>query len=97
MITVKFFFDGELSKIIEKYADHKVLSVVLSKEVPREKLEKLADVVEVEYPKVVFSVKRKEVSTKAAQILKELPVEDLNIEEVEIEEIIRRLFGEKGS
>lgn len=93
----KVLFDGQLDKIIEKYADHKILSVVLAKDIPREKLEKLAEVVTVEYPKVVFSVKRKEVSSKAAQILKELPVEDLNIEEVEIEEIIRRLFGEKGS
>lgn len=93
----KVLFDGKLEKIIEKYADHKILSVVLSKDVPLEKLEKLASVTEYESPKVVFSVKRSEVSSKAAQILKELPVEDLNIEEVEIEEIIRRLFGEKGS
>lgn len=92
----KVLFDGLLDEIIKKFADHKILSVVLAKEITREKLEKIGQIVTYEYPKAVISVKRDKVSEAASKLLKDFPVDDLNIEEVEIEEIIRQVFQSKG-
>lgn len=86
-------FDGLLSEIYEKYADHKVISAVFSKEVDFKKLEKIGLVKEVNPPRSIIWVKREAVSAASAELLQNFPVEDLNIEEVPIESIIREIFA----
>jgi len=76
----KIVFDGQLSEIIEKYADHKILSVVFSKEFDVKKLDKVGKVREFNFPKAVIAVKREAASMAAAELLRRFPVEDLNIE-----------------
>jgi ABC-2 type transport system ATP-binding protein len=88
----KLIFDGELDEIIRKFADHKLLTVVLAKQVDPEKLKEIGTVKEFDYPKVVISVKRSATSVAAAELLQHFPVADLNIEEPEIEDIIREVF-----
>ncbi len=65
----KIVFDGKLADIIEKYADHKVLSVVFQKGVRREELAKVGSVVEYSYPKAVIKVPRHESSRRAAEVI----------------------------
>jgi len=91
----KLVFDGKLEEIIKRYASRKVISIVLSKEIDPKKLEEVGDIKEFAYPRVVFSVKRKDASAITAQVLEKLPVSDLNVEEPPIEEIIRELFTGK--
>lgn len=91
----KTVFDGELAEIVERYADHKILSVVFSKEIDPKKLEEIGEVKEFDYPKAVISVKREASSLAAAELLQHFPVADLNVEEVPIEEIIREVFTGK--
>lgn len=91
----KIVFDGDLSEIVEKYADHKLLSVVLAKDIDPKKLEEIGKVKEYEFPKAVISVKREVASVAAAELLQHFPVADLNIEEVPIEDIIREVFTGK--
>jgi ABC-2 type transport system ATP-binding protein len=91
----KLIFDGQLSEITHKYADHKIISAILAKEIDAKKLEKVGTVKEYAFPKVVFSVKREAASLAAAELLQHFPVADLNIEEVPIEEIIREVFTGK--
>ncbi|MGB9706806.1 MAG: ABC transporter ATP-binding protein, partial [Microgenomates group bacterium] len=92
----KLVFDGQLSEIVQKYTDHKLISVILAKEVDPKILNGVAKVKEFSYPKLVYSVKRDEVSEITAKVLEELPVADLNIEEPPIEDIIRELFTGKN-
>jgi ABC-2 type transport system ATP-binding protein len=92
----KIVFDGQLEEIIKKYADHKVISVILAKEVDHKKLENLGELKEYSYPKAVIAVRREKTSIVAAQVLDKLPVADLNIEEPAIEDIIRELFTGKN-
>jgi len=89
----KILFDGKLDQIIKKFADHKQITLVLSKEVQKEKFEKIGKVLEFDFPKVVVTVQRSKVSDAAAKLLKEFPVEDLNIEEAKLEDIIRDVFS----
>lgn len=91
----KIVFDGQLDEIVKKYADQKRISITLAKEVDPKKIKTIGGVKEFDYPRLVISVKRKQVSDVAAQILEKLPVADLNIEEPAIEDIIRELFTNK--
>lgn len=92
----KIVFDGQLEEIIKKYADHKIISIILAKEVDPKRLEGIGKIKEFEYPKLVFLVKRSQASVVASQVLDELPIADLNIEEPAIEDIIRELFTGKN-
>jgi ABC-2 type transport system ATP-binding protein len=91
----KLIFDGKLADIIKKYADHKLLTIVFDKEPSRAKLEKFGTIKEFESPKVILSVKRTEAPKIAAKILEDFSVDDLNIEEPQIEDIIREVFTGK--
>ncbi|MCX6724730.1 MAG: ABC transporter, partial [Candidatus Shapirobacteria bacterium] len=79
-----------------KYAEHKLISVVLNEKVELKKLKEIGEIKEFVYPHVNFEVKKQQTSILAAKILEELPVADLNIEEPPIEEIIRDLFTKKN-
>lgn len=94
----RVLFDGELAEIVRKFADHKILSVVLDKELSRhqlEKLEVLGGVKEYNYPKLVLMVPREHSNKVASKLLQSYPVADLNIEESQIEDIIREVFTGK--
>lgn len=88
-------FDGQLSEIIQKYADHKLVSLILNKEVDPKVVAKVFPVKEFNYPKLVLMVKREQVASLTARALQELPVADLSIEEPAIEDVIRELFTGK--
>jgi len=92
----KLVFDGRLSEITQKYADHKLISVILAQEVEEKVIKSLGEIREFSFPKLVYFVKRDEVSKIAAKVLENLPVADLNIEEPPIEDIIRELFTGKN-
>ena len=94
----KKLFDGELEKIIRKYADHKLLSVVLDKELTQRQvdhLKTLGGVKEYEYPKLTLMVSRENSNKVASKLLQSYPVADLNIEESSLEDIIREVFTGK--
>lgn len=89
-------FDGELQKIIDEFARNKILSVILSEEVSREKLAKYGEVREYEYPKATVLVDRTKAAAVAGRMLSELSIADVNIEEPSIEAIIREVFERKS-
>ena len=94
----KVLFDGQLDEIVRKFADHKVLSMVLDKELSRrqiENLSKLGGVKEYSYPKLILQVPREHSNRVASKLLQSYPVADLNIEESQIEDIIREVFTGK--
>ncbi len=91
----KVVFDGALAEIVDKYADHKFLSVVFAKEIDPKKLADIGKVKDYDFPKATLSVKRETASVAAAQLLQKFPVADLNVEEAPIDDIIRELFTGK--
>jgi ABC-2 type transport system ATP-binding protein len=91
----RLIFDGLLEEITKRYADHKLLKIVFSKKINAKKLSKVAEVKEYAYPSAVLRVKRGASNAAAAQLLKDFPVADLNIEEPQIEDIIREVFTGK--
>jgi len=92
----KLVFDGQLEKIIKRYTDHKIISVILSKKVDRKKLLALEKMTDYNFPEVKFIIDKKKIAETSGKILSALPVVDINIEEPPIEEIIRDLFTHKN-
>lgn len=92
----KILYDGKLESIVKKYAKNKSITAVFEKPVALEKVKQLGEVVSFEPTKAVISVSREKSNHVASKLLENFPVEDLNIEEPNIEEIIRDVFSHKG-
>lgn len=88
----KILYDGQLDAIVKKHATHKTISLTLNKHINKEDISKLGIIKSYDYPKLYLSVAIGESNKIAARILEHYPVEDLNIEEPDIEEIIRDVF-----
>lgn len=94
----KVLFDGLLDDIVRKFADHKVLSMVLDKELSRKQIEHLTTLGGVktyEFPQLILQVPRENSNKVAAKLLQSYPVADLNIEESQLEDIVREIFTGK--
>ena len=89
----KIMYDGKLDSLVKRFAKHKLLSVLLDAYVPPDKFLAIGELVSYEYPKAVIKVKRNASSAAAAELLQKFPVDDLNIEEPDIEDVIRDVFA----
>ncbi len=91
----KIIYDGQLDDLIKKYANHKLLTVIFANgEITKAQIEVYGEVVEIDTYKAVLKISREQVKNVAAQILSsELPVDDILIDEVEVDEVIRKIFS----
>lgn len=85
-------YDGALEALMNKYVDHKVLTMTFTEAVKKNDLEKYGEVQEYAPLRVVLHTAKDEVKKSAAAILTKLPVDDILIGEVPVEEVIRRIF-----
>ena len=87
-------YDGELEVLIKKHAPHKVLDITFDNKINKSDLEKFGNVVKCDSYSARIEVERERVKEVAVQILSsDLAVDDLLINEVDIDEIIRKVFG----
>ncbi len=90
----RLFFDGPLTAILERFADSKFVTVHSDAPPPvLERLRALGEVVELQPGRVRLRVRRDQVVAVCKRLLDEVPVRDLDIAEMPIEDIIRRLFS----
>jgi ABC-2 type transport system ATP-binding protein len=91
----KIFFDGPLSDIVDRFADFKLITFECQGQdwPPSADLSKYGEVVERRSNRVQVKVKRDRVIEVCKALLDELPVTDLDIQEVPIEEVIRKIFA----
>jgi ABC-2 type transport system ATP-binding protein len=89
------FFDGQLSDVLDRFADFKVITIQCEggADCPAQQLEKYGEVVEQRSGHIRLKVKRDRVIAVCKALLDELPVTDIDIQEVPIEEVIRRIFA----
>lgn len=88
----RILYDGKLDHLVRRFAKYKLLSIVLEKYMSHEKLQQVGEIVLYDFPKAILKVPRKDSNIAAAKLLQKFPVEDLNIEEPDIEDIIRDVF-----
>ena len=89
------FFDGRLSEVLDRFADFKLITIQCGGggKCPAENLKKYGDVVEHSEAAIKLKVKRDRVIAVCKALLDELPVSDIDIQEVPIEDIIRQIFA----
>lgn len=92
----KIFFDGELSDLVKKFAPYKVIRVIFQDYVDPKKLEGFGTIREFTYPELILHVPIEQTGEIAGKILKSFSVEDVNVEDPQMEEIVRDLFVKAG-
>jgi ABC-2 type transport system ATP-binding protein len=88
------FFDGQLEQVLDRFADFKLVTIrcVAGSFCPGDHLARYGEVVEHSEALIRLKVKRDRVIQVCRALLDELPVSDIDIEEVPIEDIIRQIF-----
>ena len=89
----RILYDGALDRLVERYAGHKIVRVRFTTPVAASDLRALGTVVRADEASATLEVPRANVAASAAALLRSYPVADLNVEEVAIDDIIRRLFS----
>lgn len=89
----KILYDGTLTQLVKKFAKYKVLSIILESYIPPDALREVGELVTYDFPRAVIRVPRSASNVAAAQLLQKFPVDDLNIEEPDIEDVIRDVFS----
>ncbi|QQG42057.1 MAG: ATP-binding cassette domain-containing protein [Candidatus Woesebacteria bacterium] len=88
----KVLFDGAFEELVEKFAKEKIIKATLAKDDGIADLEKIGKVRKLTFPQVVIEVPRNAIAVAAAELLQNFPVDDLTIEEIPIEDVIRKVF-----
>ncbi len=89
------FFDGRLGDVVDRFADSKVITIQCDQKFnsAAADLARYGEVIEQSPGNIRLKVKRDRVISVCKALLDELPVNDIDIQEVPIEEVIRRIFA----
>jgi viologen exporter family transport system ATP-binding protein len=92
------FFDGQLSQVVDRFADSKLVTIQCEGGVhcSPEHLARYGEIVEQSPVRIRLNVKRERVIAVCKALLDDLPVSDIDIQEVPIEEVIRRIFARQN-
>ena len=95
----RIFFDGQLNDLLDRFADFKLVTVHLGGDdtLPLLEMSEFGQVVEYKFGCIKLNVKRDQVIQTCKTLLERLPVIDLDIEEVAVEDVVRNIFaGQRG-
>lgn len=89
------FFDGRLSEILDRFADSKLVTISCgaAANCQNADLSKYGEVLERTSDSIKLKVKRDRVIAVCKALLDDLPVSDIDIQEVPIEDVIRQIFA----
>ena len=89
------FFDGRLSEVVDRFADSKLITIQCegAAKCSAEDLSRYGEIIAQNPGNIQIKVKRDRVIPVCKALLDELPVSDIDIQEVPIEEVIRRIFA----
>jgi ABC-2 type transport system ATP-binding protein len=92
------FFDGRLGEVVDRFAGFKLITIQCAEHADPgpERLARYGEVVERTSVSVKLKVTRDRVIPVCKALLDELPVRDIDIQEVPIEDVIRQIFARSG-
>jgi len=85
-------YDGGLKKLIDQHIHHKILEVTFTELVDERRLDGFGTIKEKTPTRVVMEVPKTEAKQVAIKLLNDFPVDDILINEVEIDQVIRNVF-----
>ncbi len=88
----ELIYDGKLAKLIDGYIDHKILEVTFTEEVAEDRFKEFGTIKEYTKRRVVMEVPKIQAKQVAIQLLNTFPVDDILINEVNIDDVIRKIF-----
>jgi len=91
----KIIFDGELGRLARQHAPYKLIKVILQRHIEESAFRTLGRVAKFQYPELILISPNEKISEVTSRLLKQLPIEDLTIQDPEIEDIIREIFSSK--
>jgi ABC-2 type transport system ATP-binding protein len=95
----QLFFDGSLADVMDEFAHSKLVTVHFDEELEAspDHLEGFGDVLEQTPDRIKLQVPRARVLPVCRALLQRLPVADIDIEEVPIEDVIGNIFTRGGA
>jgi len=88
----RLLYDGALEGLLDRFAPYREVGLTLKHPLPREAFLPFGEVRELEGREVRLLVPRERLTERVAEILKRLPVEDLEVRDPPLEEVIARVF-----
>jgi len=91
----KISFDGRLGEIIDRFADFKIVTISwqTGANFPAVDFNRFGELVENSANRIQLKVKRDQVIAVCKELLDKVPVNDIDIQEVPIEDVIRQIFA----
>lgn len=88
-------YDGKLKQLTDQYIDHKIIEVSFTEPVAQDQLTKLAQVQEYSSERALLKIPKDQVKQVAVELMTKFPVDDILINEMQIEEVVRNIFSKK--
>lgn len=89
----KIIYDGDLEAVVKRFVKDKYISMRFLKSVSESELKKFGKVVSYDDSSATVSVPRSEVPKLSAQMLEKLPVDDVDIKEMDLDDVVRLIFA----
>ncbi len=93
----RIFFDGRLGEVVDRFADSKLITIQSEGGVKLSAAQIAAygKIISEEVGRIQLEVKRDRVIPVCKALLDEIPIRDIDIEEIPIEEVVRRIFARR--
>ncbi len=88
----RIIYDGDLEKIVRKYVKEKNIFLRFLTPVEKKDLEKFGNILEFDGDTTTISVPRSDVPKISAKMLESLPVDDVDIKEMDLDDVVRLIF-----
>ncbi len=89
----KILFDGKVADLVKRYVNYKVIHFEFKDPVRKGDLVNLGKLEYFDGKRGKIHVKREDLTKIASKLLKSFPIEDIDIEEVSLEDIVRTIFN----
>lgn len=86
-------YDNSYAGLVKKYAQEKQIEVFFEKKVYKKDLLKYAKILEYEKQRVLFSSPRDNVKSVLAKLVRDLPIDDIDVKEKQAADIIAEIFA----
>ena len=93
----KIIYDGSLAGIVDRFSDHKIISLDLADGQLSTGFDKYGEVLSIVPPKVKLRVSRATVQVVLSNILAAHAVADISVEDPPLEEVIAEVFSQAGN
>ena len=88
-------YDGSIENMMQDYIQNKILKISFSEPQTKKDFQKYGHITEWGKINMTIDVPKEKIRPIAAEILTKYPVSDIMIDEVQVEEVIRKIFQQK--